>query len=238
MKILGVITARGGSKGLPRKNIRSLHGKPLIEYTIQAALAAVDVFHRVIVSTEDAEIAEVSRRAGADVPFLRPQELARDSTPTLPVLQHAVEYIERCDGVAIDWVMILQPTSPLRTKEDIQTAVNLAAAGDCDTVVSVQRANKCHPYKMKKMDSAGRLVPFIDGSVEPVRRQDLTPDAYQRNGAIYLVRRDRLLENRLYGDSISAYIMPDDRSVDIDTHVDFLLAEALLSCRMGGGGLT
>ncbi len=236
MRILGIITARGGSKCLPRKNVLPLHGKPLIEYTIQAAQAAGAVFYRVVVSTEDAEIAEIARCAGADVPFLRPRELALDGTPTLPVLQHAVDYVERSDGVVIDWVMILQPTSPLRTSEDIEAAAELAAAGNCDTVVSVRRANNCHPYKIKKMDAAGCLVAFIDGSVEPARRQDLAPDAYQRNGAIYLVRRDRLLENRLYGDRIRAYVMPEEKSVDIDTNIDFLLAEALLSRRIGEGG--
>ena len=233
MKILGIITARGGSKGLPRKNILALHGRPMINYTIEAALAAGDLFHRVIVSTDDEEIADISRRAGAEVPFLRPPQLARDDTPTLPVLQHAVDHVERRDGVAIDWVMILQPTSPLRTKEDIKAAGGLAAAGDCDTVVSVRQVSNCHPYKIKKMDSEGWLVPFIDGSVEPLRRQDLVPDAYQRNGAIYLVRRDRLRENRLYGDRIRPYIMADDRSVDIDTQVDFHLAEVLLSKHEG-----
>lgn len=236
MRVLGVITARGGSKGLPRKNIRELHGKPLIEHTIRAALAAADLFHRVIVSTEDEEIAGISRCAGADVPFLRPQELARDETPTLPVLQHAIDYVEHSDGVTIDWVMILQPTSPLRTRADIEATIALAEAGDCDTVVSVRKANNCHPFRMKKMDADGWLVPFIDGCAEPVRRQDLAPNAYQRNGAIYLVRRDRLLENRLYGDRIKAYVMPDDRSVDIDTHLDFRLAEALLAGR-GEGAL-
>jgi CMP-N,N'-diacetyllegionaminic acid synthase len=233
MKILGIITARGGSKGLPRKNILALHGRPMIDYTIEAALAAGDLFHRVIVSTDDEEIADISRRAGAEVPFLRPPQLARDDTPTLPVLQHAVDHVERRDGVAIDWVMILQPTSPLRTKEDIKAAVGLAAAGDCDTVVSVRQVSNCHPYKIKKMDSEGWLVPFIDGSAEPLRRQDLVPDAYQRNGAIYLVHRDRLRENRLYGDRIRPYLMVDDRSVDIDTQFDFHLAEVLLSKHKG-----
>lgn len=231
MRILGLITARGGSKGILRKNIRELHGKPLIEHTIHVALAASNLFHRVIVTTDDEQIASISRLAGADVPFMRPQELAKDETPTLPVLQHAIEYVEQNDGITIDWVMILQPTSPLRTIEDIEAAICLAKAGDCDTVVSVRKANNCHPFKMKKIDTGGLLVPFIDGCVEPERRQDLSPDAYQRNGAIYMVRRDRLLENRLYGDKIRPYIMPDDRSVDIDTHLDFKLAETLLEER-------
>lgn len=229
MKVLGVITARGGSKGLPRKNIRELHGKPLIEYTIQTALSAADLFHRVIVSTDDEEIAEIARRAGADVPFMRPQHLASDEAPTLHVLQHAIEYIEKNEGVAIDWVLVLQPTSPLRTREDIESAICLAEAGDCDTVVSVRKIINCHPFKMKKIDAQGGLVSFIDGCVEPFRRQDLTPDAYQRNGAIYLLRRDRLSENRLYGDQVRAYVMPDERSVDIDTLMDFRLAEVILS---------
>ncbi len=229
MKILGVIPARGASKGLPRKNILLLDGKPLIEYTIEAALNAGDLFYRVIVSTEDAEIADISRRAGAEVPFLRPPQLARDDTPTLLVLQHALDYVERNDGIVIDWIMVLQPTSPLRTRTDIEAVVTLAAAGSCDTVVSVRKINNCHPYKIKKIAPEGWLVPFIDGTVEPARRQDLSPDVYQRNGAIYLLRRDRLLESRLYGDRILPYVMPEDKSVDIDTQIDFHLAEVLLS---------
>lgn len=230
MKIIGIITARGGSKGIPRKNICKLHGKPLIEYTIKAAQSVADCFHRVIVSTDDEEIANVCRSAGAEVPFLRPSYLARDDTPTLPVLQHALSYVEHDGAFRTDWIMVLQPTSPLRTGKDITAAIRLAQVGDCDMVVSVRKANDYHPYKMKKIDESGYLEPFITGCVEPARRQDLAPDTYRRNGAIYLIRRDVLVErNRLYGDRIKAYIMPDERSVDIDTQVDFRLAEIFLS---------
>lgn len=231
MKILAVITARGGSKGVERKNVRVLNGKPLIIHTIDCALSASNLLYKVIVSTEDAEIADLSVKAGVEVPFLRPAELAADDTPTLPVLTHAVRFVEESDNVSLDWVLVLQPTSPLRLREDIAAAVSLAQTGDFDTIVSVKNANDHHPLKIKKVNINENLIPFIDGAVEPLRRQDLSPNAYKRNGAIYLIRRDRLEEGRLYGDSIRGLVMPEDRSIDIDTELDFLIADMLMSRR-------
>ncbi len=136
-KILVVITARGGSKGVPRKNIRMVAGKPLIAYTIETALQVRKQVHRIIVSTEDDEIAGISRKFGAEVPFMRPAELAEDKTPSLPVLQHALRFVEEQDSTRMDWVLLLQPASPLRTREDILAALELARKGGCDSIISV-----------------------------------------------------------------------------------------------------
>ncbi|MBT5373795.1 MAG: acylneuraminate cytidylyltransferase family protein, partial [Rhodospirillaceae bacterium] len=125
-KVLALITARGGSKGVPRKNIRMLCGKPLIAWTIEVALSVGEQFHGVVVSTEDEEISEVARKCGAEVPFVRPAELAQDETPSLPVIQHAVEFIEERDSIRLDWVMVLQPTEPLRLAEDIIECLRLS----------------------------------------------------------------------------------------------------------------
>jgi CMP-N,N'-diacetyllegionaminic acid synthase len=136
-KILAVIPARGGSKGVLRKNVRLVCGRPLISYTIETALKVQHLLYRVIVSSEDEEIVAIARQYGADVPFLRPSELSSDEVPTLPVLKHAVEFVEKQDGVTLDWVLLLQPTDPFRNEEDIKAALDLAQGGGCDSVISV-----------------------------------------------------------------------------------------------------
>ena len=228
-KVLAVITARGGSKGVPRKNIRQVTGKPLIAWTIETALQVRQHLHRVIVSTEDAEIAEISLACGAEVPFLRPQELAADTTPTLPVLQHAVQFIEAQDARRMDWVLLLQPTSPLRTAEDILACLALARAGGCDSVISVVQV-PTHPLFIKRIQD-DRLLPFSNELVEKegTRRQDAQPPAYVRNGAIYITRRDVLMEQgSIWGQVIHPYEMPAERSVNVDSEMDLKLAEIIL----------
>jgi CMP-N,N'-diacetyllegionaminic acid synthase len=232
MNTLAIITARGGSKGIPRKNIRPVLGKPLIAYSIEAALALRDRFCHIIVSTEDTEIAELSRQLGAEVPFLRPMELARDETPTLPVLQHAVRFVEEKDRVKMDWILLLQPTSPLRTRGDILAAMQLAQMGGCDSVISVTEAHS-HPIFMKRIEN-GQLLSFSDLLVEKegTRRQDAKPTAYIRNGAIYLTARKTLMEdNSIWGKFIRAYIMPAERSVNVDGEMDLILTELMLQKR-------
>ena len=235
-KILAVITARGGSKGVPRKNIRLVCGKPLIAHTIETALQVRSHLHRLIVSTEDAEIAAVSREYGAQVPFLRPPELAADTTPSLPVLQHAVREVEALDGTRLDWVLLLQPTSPLRTADDILAALALAEAGGCDSVISVVQT-PIHPLFMKRIRE-DRLLPFSVELTEKegTRRQDAQPPAYVRNGAIYLTRREVLMEqNSIWGRIIRPYVMPAERSVNVDSELDLKLAELMLADRMNQG---
>ena len=229
MKVLAVIPARGGSKGIPRKNIHLLAGKPLITYTIEAALQSQHRL-RVIVSTDDKEIAEVARTAGAEVPFLRPAELARDDTPTFPVVQHALHWLGQHDGYQPGLVVLLQPTSPLRRAEHINQALELLLSSGADSVVSLCEA-EYSPYWMKKVDAEGRVNPFISMEEEYTRRQAL-PKVYRLNGAIFVTRSRVIIQGkRLLGDDTRAYIMDQGDSIDIDTELDFKLAELLIKER-------
>ncbi|MEZ0395251.1 MAG: acylneuraminate cytidylyltransferase family protein [Anaerolineales bacterium] len=233
VRTLAVIPARGGSKGVPHKNIRPVAGKPLIAYTIEAALAVRDCLHRIIVSTDDEQIAETARRWGAEVPFLRPAELSGDRVPMVPVLQHAVGAIEAQDGLRLDWVLLLQPTAPLRAPADIRAALDLAARGGCDSVISVVQVFAVHPILMKRIED-DRLLPFCIEEKEGTRRQDYQPPAYMRNGAIYLTRRDVLMERgSIWGEVIRPYLMPEERSLSIDSELDLKLADLLLREQKG-----
>lgn len=228
MKILAIIPARGGSKGVPHKNVRLVAGKPLIAYTIEAAIAVSERIHRLVVSTDDEEIARVARQYGADVPFLRPAELSGDRIPMVPVLQHAIHTIEAQDGLSLDWVLLLQPTAPLRTANDIRAAIDLAERGDCDSVISVVQVFATHPILMKRIEN-NQLLPFCIEEKEGTRRQDYQPPAYMRNGAIYLTRRDILVErNSIWGEIIRPYVMPEERSVSIDNELDLKLAALMI----------
>ena len=231
-KILAVIPARGGSKGVVRKNIRPICGKPLIAYTIETALAARHLLHRTIVSTDDPEIEAIAREHGADVPFLRPAELAGDKVPTLPVLQHAVNFVEAQDDIKLDWVLLLQPTAPLRALEDIEASLTLAHQNNCDSVISVVQVFAEHPILMKRIED-NQLLPYCIEEKEGTRRQDYQPPAYMRNGAIYLTRRDVLMEqDSIWGQVIRPYVMPPERSVSIDSELELKLVEMLMQERL------
>ena len=234
MNVLGVIPARGGSKAIPRKNLVELGGKPLIQYTIEAALASYPALARIIVSTEDAEIAEVSRACGAEVPFVRPFELAEDKASSVDVLRHALRVLQKENGARSDWVMLLQPTTPFRTTADIAAALEIARRGGCDSVISVVRVIDSHPARVKKIVDDG-LEPFCVKEEEGTRRQDLQPPAFKRNGAIYLTRHDVVMEQRsIWGRVIRPYLMPPERSLNIDSPFDLLVARALRAHRHPG----
>jgi N-acylneuraminate cytidylyltransferase/CMP-N,N'-diacetyllegionaminic acid synthase len=223
--VVAVIPARGGSKGLPGKNIVPLMGKPLICYTIEAAKNSKYVT-RIIVSTDDEKIAKIAKENGAEVPFLRPADLAKDETPSLPVVQHAVKYIEDAEGCIMDVIVLLQPTSPLRNETYIDDAVEKILGTGADSVITVCRV-KQHPYWnfIAKGDS---LCPFIRNDVNPTRRQDL-PETYAPNGAVYVVRRDVLFnQNSILGKDIRAVVMPVEESIDIDGYFDLFIAEMTL----------
>lgn len=230
MTILAVITARGGSVSLPRKNVLPFCGKPLIAYSIDAATAARDAgapIDRVVVSTDDAEIADVSRRYGADVPFMRPAKLARSDTPSLPVVQHAVAFCEQERASRYDWILLLQPTSPLRTARDISDALAIAEQPATTSVISVTSAAASHPAKLKLVDN-GMLKPYLGTNLQQPARQEFGFEVYKTNGAIYLVRRDVLIEqDSFYGACPRPLMMPPERSIDIDTLLDFELSEFL-----------
>jgi CMP-N-acetylneuraminic acid synthetase len=231
-KILAVIPARGGSKGVLRKNVRFICGRPLISYTIETALKVQHLLYRVIVSSEDEEIATIARQYGADVPFLRPPELSGDNVPTLPVLKHAAEFVEKRDGVTLDWILLLQPTDPFRSEEDIRAALDLAQEGGCDSVISVVQVFSVHPILMKRIED-NRLLPYCIEEKEGTRRQDYQPPAYMRNGAIYLTRRKVLMEkNSIWGEVIRPYVMPQERSIGVDSELDLKLVEILMKERL------
>lgn len=226
MIILALITARGGSKGIPHKNIVNLGGKPLIAWTIDAVKQCRSV-DRVVVSTDDAEIADICRLFGAEVPFMRPEELAQDGSAHIPVIQHALRWIEKTEGVLSDYVLLLQPTSPFRSAEDIDRCCDLALETDADAVVSVREAND-HPYLQRSLDLNGELQPIMTVPSGYLRRQDMPP-FYVINGAMYLCRTSLVLEQSLLvPPNAKALIMPAERSLDIDTPADLEYARFLL----------
>ena len=195
-------------------------------------MAAGDDLHRVIVSTDDTEIAEAARTAGAETPFTRPAELATDTAPGLPMLQHAVAFVEEEEGAPVDWVLVLQPSAPFRNADDISESLKLAREGGCDSVISVTRVMAEHPILMKKIEN-DRLLPYCLEEKEGTRRQDYDPPAYLRNGAIYLIRRNVLMEdNSIWGEVIRPYVMPEERSYDIDSERDFKLVELVMRERL------
>ena len=233
MRILGVIPARGGSKGVPAKNLRVVGGAPLVAHSIRTAEAVSDLVFRTVVSTDDPETARVAREAGGDVPFMRPAALAGDRAPMAPAVRHAVEFVEADEGRRVEWVLLLQPTNPIRLREDVEAVVELAREGECDSVVSVVRVHATHPVLMKRIED-GWLRPWGDPEPKGGRRQDYAPPAYMRNGALYLTRRDVVIAGAMWGDRVRPYEMPEERSVGIDTELDLRLADLLM--REGGTG--
>ncbi len=229
MKILALIPARGSSKGIPRKNIKPIAGKPLIAWTIEAALSS-QFLDAVVVSTEDEEIAEVARQWGSQVPFLRPQELAQDDTPGIDPVLHALKQLPEFDAM-----LVLQPTSPLRTTEDIDRCIGLALDLPASSVVSVSEPER-HPYWMYRLGADQRLQPLID--VPPISRRQELPPVYAMNGALYYARTDWLWQHRTFvTNETAAYVMPPERSVDLDTLLDWKLAELLFKERSDGKSL-
>jgi CMP-N,N'-diacetyllegionaminic acid synthase len=231
--IVALVTARGGSKGIPGKNVASVGGKPLIAWSIEAALGSSRV-QRTLVSTDDPQIAEVSRNAGAEVPFLRPPELARDNSSHLSVVLHTLDWLADNDDCHPDYLLLLQPTSPLRTSADIDAAVDLAEKHDADSVVSVCAAHN-HPYLVKQVTSAGVLADFLSVDRKAyLRRQDL-PGAYALNGALYIIRPSVLRQQQTFlPERTFPYVMPAERSLDIDDPWDLHLVRLVMedqACR-------
>lgn len=218
-----LISARGGSKGIPRKNIKLIAGKPLIAWSIEAALRS-RLLDAVVVSTEDEEIAEVARQWGAWVPFLRPSELAQDDTPGVDPVLHALEQL-----LDFDSVLLLQPTSPMRATEDIDACIGLAHDMQASSVVSVSEP-EMHPHWMYRLSADHRLQPIIDKPAI-LRRQELPP-VYAINGALYYARADWLRRHHTFITTETlAFIMPAERSLDLDTMLDWKIAELLLKER-------
>jgi len=213
-KVLALITARGGSKGLPRKNVLTAAGKPLIAWTVDAALTASSVSH-VVLSTDDDEIMNAAAAAGCKIPFRRPAELATDEASSMDVVLHALKELP-----GYDFVALLQPTSPLRTGTDIDAAFQLMNARNAPACVSVTEVDQS-PYWMYELAEDDRLRSLLPPLQSVTRRQDL-PSVYTLNGAIYIAKVEWLLKSRNFlGPETVAYKMPKSRSIDIDNALDF-----------------
>ena len=227
--VLGVIPARGGSKGIPNKNLALLCGRPLLAYTADAVKES-KLVTRTIVSTDDMRIADCARSMGLEVPFMRPSFLAGDEVPMLPVLQQAIELLES-DGFHGDIVVLLQPTSPLRRPDHIRDAVNLLRETNADSVVTVVEVPRhLSPDYVMRIDE-GRLKPFLPDGLRITRRQDARP-AYSRDGTVYAFRRSTLERfGGIYGDDCRPLLIDARESLSIDTQDDWDEAERVLAAR-------
>ena len=220
MTLLALIPARGGSKGIPRKNIRTFYGKPLIQWSIDAAMSAPSI-DRVVVSTEDQEIAELAIAGGAEVPFLRPAELATDEVSGIAPVLHALAQLKEVSDL-----LLLQPTSPLRAVGDIEAIVKLRLQADCGSAVSLTPCSK-HPAWMYCLAENDKLEALFVNESGHSRQQ--LPPAYALNGSLYLASRDFLIREQAFiAAGTIGYVMPPERSVDIDTPFDWQWAEFLM----------
>lgn len=223
MEIISIIPARGGSKGVPRKNIKLVNGKPLISYSIEASNSC-NLINNTYVSTEDCEISEISKKYGATV-IKRPSELAKDTSSSIDVILHVLDYLESINKLP-DIFVLLQSTSPLRTSEDIKNAIDLFMNKECNSLVSVCKLN--HQALLNFSLENDYLIQNTDENFFKKRRQDM-PTYYNLNGAIYITTPEFIRKNKsFYGDKTAPYIMPQERSIDLDTPFDFKFIEFLL----------
>lgn len=220
--VLAIIPARGGSKGIPRKNIRALAGKPLLAWTTEAAKKSKYI-DRLIISSDDQEIIDVAKKFQCEAPFKRPSALAADDTPGIAPVLHALQELPN-----YDLVVLLQPTSPLRTTADIDSCIELLMSKAVNSCVSVAEATKS-PYWMYTLDDAQHLVAVIKSAPTYEQRQDV-PKVFALNGAVYVARTKWLLENKTFLTAdTAAHVMPPERSIDVDTELDWICAEAVLA---------
>ena len=228
LRILGITLARGGSKSVLKKNIRPIAGKPLIGYTIDEALKS-KYLTRYIVSTDDKDIKEISEKYGADVPFLRPKELATDTASSAAAIKHAVNFVEQEENCNYDFVIELMCTNPLKNVIDIDACIKKLIDTNADSVIAVHKLDDHHPARIKKIVN-DYIVDFCVSEEPESRRQDLKPEAYIRSGSIYALKRDHIIiEGLRYGSKNSRpYILPTERAVNVDTEIDFLVAEKML----------
>lgn len=228
MKVLGLIPARGGSKGVPRKNIKNLCGKPLIQYAIEAAQQA-NVLTEIMVSTEDEEIAEVAKQSGAQVPFIRPMVLAGDKSPTIDVVLHVLEEYQKL-GKSFDAVCLLQATNPLRTADTIRMSIEKFKDTNADCLLSVREVpHEFNPHWTFEEKENNDLLRIATGEKEIIPRRQELPKAFYRDGAIYLTKSTVIIDQRsLYGERIAYINLEGKPHVNIDTMKDWALAEQIL----------
>lgn len=228
-KILGIILARGGSKGLPGKNTRVLCGKPLIAWSINAALESKYI-DDVIVSTDDEKIAEISRNYGAETPFLRPPALATDDAKSIDAILHALDFLAGKSRY-YDTLALLEPTSPLRTPSDIDSALGYMLDNNLSSVVSVCKAESAHPSFMFSINPDNRLSPLKEAYPNSLRRQDILP-LYYLDGTIYCSKIKTLrAEKGFYHSETFAYLVPKWKALEIDDLDDFLMVEAIMKAK-------
>ncbi len=227
LKVLGIITARGGSKGIPRKNIKDLGGKPLIAWTIEAAKNSKKLTD-FLVSTDDQEIADVAKSFGAPVPFMRPAELATDTATSMAVVQHALAWLKQEQGKEYDAVLILQPTSPLRTNDDIDNSIEIMERTNCDSVMGMKKLEDFSIKKLKILEG-DVIKPWLEEEGAQSSSRQALANVYKRNCAIYLTKIEKIKAGDLFGADSRALVMPEDRSVDINAPFDFELAEFFIS---------
>lgn len=230
-KVLGIIPARGGSKDIPQKNIRLLGGKPLVVWTIEGAKKSKSL-NRLVLSTDSEEIAEIAEKYGAEVPFLRPAELARDDSPTIDVIRHCLEHLKKAENYSPDAVVILQPTTPFRKPEDIDKAIALYFQNNMSTVVSVSKVpGHYSPEWQLVIDDVTGVLTTLKGEnlLKLKTRRQLLRDTYYRNGEIYVFNPNNVVrKNSIYGDTVTALITETKVNINIDTDIDFECAEFLL----------
>lgn len=227
-RILAITLARGGSKSVHKKNIRPILGIPLIAYTIAEARRSKHIT-RYLVSTDDQDILDVAKAYGADAPFLRPAEFSSDTATSVVALQHAVEWAEKDEGLKYDYVIELMATNPMKVVDDIDACLEKLIETGAQSVIAMHKLEDHHPARIKKIVD-DRICDFDTPEPAEARRQDLTPDAFVRSGSIYALKRDRLMvDGRRYGSENSRpYILPAERAVNVDTEMDFLIAEKLM----------
>jgi CMP-N,N'-diacetyllegionaminic acid synthase len=231
MNILAIVPARGGSKGIPQKNIYPLYNTPLIYYTIKA-IQRSKLITRAILSSDSSEVIKVAEDYGLEVPFVRPSKLAQDDTPALPVVEHAVKWLEETENYKVDYIILLQPTSPLRTENHIDEALSILINSDADSIVSiVEVPHNFNPYSIMKLQGK-YLSPYLLFDEKKNLRQ-FKPVFYARNGAaIYAFTYNCLMnKHSLYGDKILPYLMEKESSIDVDDLFDLKLCEWILSSR-------
>ncbi|MCH9657058.1 MAG: acylneuraminate cytidylyltransferase family protein [Planctomycetes bacterium] len=226
--IVGLITARGGSKGVPRKNIQVLAGKPLIAWTIEAALQSQEL-DRVIVSTDDREIASISRRFGAEVPFIRPLELALDASSHVDVILHAIDWLAENEQYDTKYITLLQPTSPFRIADDIDGAIQFAKEINAKSVIGMMEAPS-HPVCLREMNEEGLLLELVPEQEESSLRRQVLTEVYAFNGALYVLEVDFFKKSKTFRpyQETYGYKMPTERSWEIDTEWEFLVASLLM----------
>ncbi len=234
MKVLGIIPARGGSKRIPRKNIKILAGKPLIAYTIETAIKSKNI-DRLIVSTDDEEIAEISKKYGAEVPFMRPSNLAEDTTPDQPVFLHALNWLKKYENYEPEIILNLRPTSPLKTLQTIDKVIQEMIDTNVDIVRTMSPVEGVHhPYWMYGLSEGGQAIPFIDDvDVSKYYQRQLLPPVYRINGVVDALKTKLVYEgNILNNNNMIGIIISEKESIDIDTEFDLMMCEFIVNSKI------